>query len=207
MEMIDKVQEMVSSSLDEISSNIIECCLRKSESPIESVLATSFVLSSAIAAASGQVPLFIMADEDCVSCLEKVALSVPGTIAMSKQMSIGEYRADFCAIMAISLVFGIIVFRLIVECDGHDWHEKTKEQAAADKARDRFFSREGYGVLRFTGSEIWANPAKCADEVAEYFIEKRRFSKGIEDIVNYHIDNAKREWSSAPNNASGEQKR
>ena len=45
---------------------------------------------------------------------------------------------------------------IAVECDGHEFHEKTKQQAARDKARDRD---------RFTGSEIWKDPGACADEV------------------------------------------
>ena len=45
--------------------------------------------------------------------------------------------------------------KLIVECDGHDFHEKTKEQAKKDKQRDRYLITSGFYVLRFTGSEIW----------------------------------------------------
>jgi hypothetical protein len=56
-------------------------------------------------------------------------------------------------------------FLIAVECDGHDFHEKTKEQAAADKARDREIVAAGITVLRFTGSEIWKDAEKCAQEV------------------------------------------
>ena len=42
---------------------------------------------------------------------------------------------------------------------------KTKEQAARDKKRDRFFVREGLKLIRFTGSEIHRAPAACAGEV------------------------------------------
>ena len=52
----------------------------------------------------------------------------------------------------------------MIECDGHDYHERTKEQAARDKKRDRFFASKGYKVLRFTGSEIWADPEAVAEE-------------------------------------------
>ncbi len=54
---------------------------------------------------------------------------------------------------------------IAVECDGHDFHEKTKEQAAHDKKRDRFLVSQGIIVMRFTGSEIWADPLQCANEV------------------------------------------
>jgi very-short-patch-repair endonuclease len=52
----------------------------------------------------------------------------------------------------------------VVECDGHDFHERTKEQAASDKARDRALQALGMRVLRFTGSEIWSDPLVCARE-------------------------------------------
>jgi len=53
----------------------------------------------------------------------------------------------------------------IIECDGHDFHEKTKEQAQRDKVRERALVKQGCTVLRFTGSEIFRQPGKCASEV------------------------------------------
>lgn len=57
---------------------------------------------------------------------------------------------------------------ILIECDGHDFHERTKEQARKDRSRDRRIQRRGSYVLRFTGSEIWANPAKGAEEVCDF---------------------------------------
>lgn len=54
---------------------------------------------------------------------------------------------------------------VIVECDGHEFHEKTKEQAQRDKSRDRQFLLAGMSVLRFTGSEIWKNPTVCTAQI------------------------------------------
>lgn len=91
------------------------------------------------------------------------------------QQTIGDYRVDF------------VLFRIrsdydhddrpiprrfspvVVECDGHEFHEKTKRQAQRDKARDRYLQSHGYKVLRFTGSEIWTDPRKCALEVDKLF--------------------------------------
>ena len=53
----------------------------------------------------------------------------------------------------------------VVECDGHQFHEKTKKQAQHDKERDRILTKHGYRVLRFTGSEIVKDPIKCGYEV------------------------------------------
>jgi very-short-patch-repair endonuclease len=71
------------------------------------------------------------------------------------QAKIGDYRADF-------LVVGRR--KVAIECDGHDFHERTKEQARRDKARDRYFASQRIAVARFTGSEIWANPIHCAEQ-------------------------------------------
>lgn len=64
-----------------------------------------------------------------------------------------------------------------IECDGHEFHEKTKEQVTHDKARERELTASGYTVIRFSGSEIYNDPFKCASEVFEiifsYFHDKR----------------------------------
>jgi len=52
-----------------------------------------------------------------------------------------------------------------IECDGHDFHERTKEQAAADKQRERRLVRAGLTIIRFSGSEIFQQPEHCAREV------------------------------------------
>jgi very-short-patch-repair endonuclease len=58
---------------------------------------------------------------------------------------------------------------LVIECDGHDYHERTKEQAAKDRSRDRAVQMKGYDqVFRYTGSELWCDPLGCAQEVYEW---------------------------------------
>lgn len=59
----------------------------------------------------------------------------------------------------------------VVECDGHDYHEKTKEQAAHDRSRDRVFQSEGIPIFRFTGSEIHKDPRGCLNEI-RVFLKK-----------------------------------
>lgn len=57
---------------------------------------------------------------------------------------------------------------LLVECDGHDFHERTKEQASRDKSKDRTAVLAGYDCFRFTGSEIWRDPWGCAKQVTDW---------------------------------------
>jgi very-short-patch-repair endonuclease len=70
-------------------------------------------------------------------------------------------RADF----SITCCCKGITKTVVVECDGHDYHERTKEQARRDRSRDRAMVSKGITVLRFTGSEIYRDPARCAEEV------------------------------------------
>lgn len=77
----------------------------------------------------------------------------------------GKYRVDFLISVAIPPYEQKKIKHIIVECDGHEFHEKTKEQAQRDKSRDRDLQAYGYTVLRFTGSEIWRDPNKCVREV------------------------------------------
>ena len=51
--------------------------------------------------------------------------------------------------------------------NGHDFHERTKQQAAQDRARERTIVRHGYILHRFTGSEVYRNPRKCFEEVIQ----------------------------------------
>jgi len=54
---------------------------------------------------------------------------------------------------------------LIVEIDGHEFHDRSKEQASRDRQRDRELILEGYTVLRFTGSDVYNDPERCVNDV------------------------------------------
>lgn len=88
------------------------------------------------------------------------------------QTPIGRHRVD----LAVFVKHQNDLFRFVVECDGHDFHEKTKDQAARDKRRDRQLTAAGFTVVRFTGREIWADPANCVGEF--YSLIMARFEKG-----------------------------
>lgn len=88
---------------------------------------------------------------------------------LEPQKQIGRFRVDFLiSHVNVKRDFGPAMFQLVVECDGHDFHEKTKEQARKDKSRDRDLKVAGYEVFRFAGSEIFADSDKCAEQVADY---------------------------------------
>lgn len=62
--------------------------------------------------------------------------------------------------------------KIIVECDGHDFHERTKEQAERDRSRDRELTLQGFVVVRFTGREIWRDPSGCGYALLEIISAK-----------------------------------
>lgn len=77
------------------------------------------------------------------------------------------YRVDICLYIGDWLNDSDSCKKLIVECDGHAFHEKTKEQAMRDKKRDRDLIEAGYQVIHFTGKEIFSDPYKCAREIKD----------------------------------------
>lgn len=91
-------------------------------------------------------------------------------INQQETLNVGDnkYRVDlFLAVNKNGEFSGFVI-----ECDGHDFHEKTKEQARKDKKRDRDLIKNGYTVIRFTGAEIFENPFICAREVIEIVLRK-----------------------------------
>ena len=68
-------------------------------------------------------------------------------------------------------------YRLVIECDGHEFHKLTKEQVKHDNERDFNLKDCGYDVIHFSGSQIYENPWKCADEVCRYLTQKVKLKK------------------------------
>ena len=65
----------------------------------------------------------------------------------------------------------------VIECDGHEFHQKTKEQVERDNTRMRNLQKSGYEVIRFSGTEIWHRPYKCANEVLNIILSKCKYIK------------------------------
>lgn len=54
--------------------------------------------------------------------------------------------------------------RLVIECDGYEWHSNRKS-FIADRQRDRALQMHGYQVVRFSGHEIYHDPVGSAGEL------------------------------------------
>ena len=73
----------------------------------------------------------------------------------------GRYRVDFILRDA----------RLIIELDGHAYHS-SPEQLEKDAIRQRYLTRAGYTVIRFTGREIKRDVKGCVEEVSTIYKER-----------------------------------
>lgn len=97
------------------------------------------------------------------------------TTTIFSQFQMGTYRVDFLIERQREITYDIlgsseigktiVKAGIVVECDGHDFHEKTKAQASHDKKRDRTLQSLGFKVFRFSGSDIYRNPVQCFSEV------------------------------------------
>lgn len=112
--------------------------------------------------------------DDLPDAIAHTPLSLNTVTWIAPQSVIGSFRVDFL-LSRFATDFGpegVVIKKLpkiVIECDGHDFHERTKEQAAKDRSRDRELSLQGYRVLRFTGSELYRDADKCACQVEEMF--------------------------------------
>lgn len=139
---------------EEINDYLLDCKryalneIRRCESPIEQLLGIAFLNETSFV--QGYLDSRSPRTDGYLAVLPQYQIDTPS----------GKFRLDFL----LELRTNLGTFRLAVECDGHAFHEKTKQQAARDKRRDRAIVQEGVAIVRFTGSEIWANPRRCANE-------------------------------------------
>jgi len=91
------------------------------------------------------------------------------TVRIRPQVPVGEYCVDFVVSMRIiegsDNDFKVYTATTVVECDGFKFHDATRESATKDRERDRDIQALGMPILRFAGSEIWADVFTCAGAV------------------------------------------
>lgn len=145
---------------------IFDALARRCESPIEVLMlgALAFGINRSFYTEQAPSPGFV------TRCVTE-----PTGIWIVPQFEIGRHRVDFLVTHIAEHMPNVITRAMVaVECDGHDYHDKTPEQAQRDKSRDRELIAQGYPVLRFTGREIVRDPRKCADDVANALIAVAR---------------------------------
>jgi hypothetical protein len=65
---------------------------------------------------------------------------------------------------------------VVVETDGHAFHERTVDQASNDRRRDRILQRSRVPVFRFTGTDVVRSSEECAHEIIDYVNERAQLS-------------------------------
>lgn len=81
-----------------------------------------------------------------------------------------KYRVDFLIPVEYGKKKKIINF--VIECDGYEFHQKTKKQVENDYQRERDLQEIGCVIIRFSGSEIWKSPFKCCDKIKQIISSK-----------------------------------
>lgn len=83
-----------------------------------------------------------------------------------------SYRLDFRVVphpedpnIGDAVNTGVPLPLIGIEMDGHDFHEKTKEQVTYRNQRDRDLQRVGWRIFHFSGSEFVRHPQRCVEEV------------------------------------------
>lgn len=152
----DKIYEAACNHLAEMMYYIDARSAKHVESPIEEAMVQALYFYAVL---NGMTPkLYYSSQRD-------IDIKQDGHIIILQQEESG-YRVDIVFISGLSTP----PIKIAIECDGHDFHEKTKKQAARDKMRDRVLATKFDAVLRFTGSEIYNNAWGCATQVGEVMI-------------------------------------
>jgi very-short-patch-repair endonuclease len=178
----------------------LECTFARCQSPIEAILLGALV--TVISRENYTLKLSGVGSKWPYGMIHRSHNS-NASISIEPQTKIGRYTVDFMIqyrVIAIDyppevykdsnsqsrfVTNGELAFyekitrQLVVECDGHQFHEKTKEQVSRDKKRDRDLQTAGYKVFRFSGSEISNDPIACAYDVLRGFAKHTGRSEPI----------------------------
>ena len=130
---------------------LIDC-----ESPIEQALAIQMTVMGIL------LFEYFYAGRIEVTCIDKQA---------EVEACGNKYRVDFLIPVIYKTKTDTVYKSFIIECDGHDYHEKTKEQVAKNNQRERDLKAAGYEVVRFSGSEIYKSAHKCVEDIMRIIAE------------------------------------
>ena len=155
---VDRVYTSMSSELPTVCYDIAEHLEPYCDSPIELMLGTCLLLISRLQcqAERGVYNTFVK----LISPTEKIGNDA--VIYLSPQFKWEGYKIDFAIRQKLSPT---IVF---IECDGHEFHERTPDQAEHDRSKDRKIQEAGIPILRFTGREIYRSPQSCTLNIINF---------------------------------------
>lgn len=155
----------------------LEPAARVSESPIElAMLAALYVTGIR------EWDLVVMEPEAGWLVGHPVRPEANYRLTIASQAQLGDYRVDFLLTGAVrhyhtderghlGSYAGTTERRMVVECDGFDFHDRTRQQASHDRARDRWLQSFGVLVYRYTGGDIWSDVFRHAQEAVSVLME------------------------------------
>lgn len=83
--------------------------------------------------------------------------------SLTPQVEAHGYRIDF----VVTPEKPMRGFKFAIELDGHEFHERTKEQATRRNRRDRELAAAGWTVVHVSGSELYRQPYETVSEIWE----------------------------------------
>lgn len=116
---------------------------------------------------------------------ERFGIDYAAQMIIAPQVVWDRFRTDFTILARKQRKDGGGIFQLVIECDGHEFHSQTKEQAKKDRSRDRHFLVRGVPVMRFTGSELWNDAPGCVLEVMNCLMHHRVFVRNDFDSPSF----------------------
>lgn len=132
-------------------TSLIVAAHMRCESPIEEMLISAIICDPRIN--GGTLPKLIS---------ERGKFEGHEPLLICPQRWIGNHRVDF------AIVHQKQWRRLVVECDGYEYHDRNVQLAQRDKQRDRAILGKGWPVMRFAGTEIHNKIDLCLDDIAGY---------------------------------------
>ncbi len=159
----------------EVAHDIMAKSEAFSQSPMESLFAAAF---QGIGHGCGAV--FCLAPDTVSSFSGHYDPGHAVSTFIIPQMPVEKWRVDFF----VGVSWNGNIFEACfaaVEIDGHDFHEKTKDQASRDKEKDRDIT--GYldiPVFRYTGRDIYREAISHAARLHRFLYLKSKDGVGIE---------------------------
>ena len=152
--------------------DVLNDFLNETQSPIEELFALKMLKSQEAFYVQNRInrlPLEYFEKDKQFEEMEATIDFYGRTLLLIPQFKVQQYHTiDFL------LYLPKYDIRIAIECDGHDFHEKTKEQAKKDKQRDRYLVANNFYIFRYSGSEIYEKGNSIFREIEDFLINLLR---------------------------------
>lgn len=161
----DSISKEIYKRVESYKNNLYDC-LYMCESPIEQLMAIElFDIEQKLSSISSNVEILGIANQEQI---------------ITKK---GKYRVDFLLEIALKINNKYMeLLKIVIECDGHKFHNVTKEQVKKDNEENRELFTDGYYVLRFSGSEIFNDLQGCGKDIIKFIMS--RYNQLVKETQN-----------------------